>query len=150
MKKIFLYAILAIAFVSCGSARQFVKFTDKEPLSEDKGRVYVMLRGNHELSIFCDDELTGRIDKNGYLAFDLPVGLHKLGATPHAHAGITLGAAEGEDIFKMNIKGGRTYYLELVFRGNVRNVRYAFRLLDEEAGKTTLRHSTKPQLNYID
>lgn len=150
MRKVLFYAILAIIFVSCGNARQYIKFTGEEPLSENKGCVYVILNGHHELSFFCDDELIGKIDKRGYLAFDLPIGLHKLGATPHAHAGITLGAAKGEDIFKVNVKKDRIYYLMLVSIGNIKNVKYSFRVLDDKKAKKTLKHLSKPQLNYID
>ena len=40
MKKVFLYAFLAISLVSCGGlAKQFVTFTGDQPLQEGKSRI---------------------------------------------------------------------------------------------------------------
>jgi lipoprotein len=80
MKKVFLYAFLAISLVSCGGlAKQFVTFTGDQPLQEGKSRIYVMfcnysMSSTPIISLFCNENLIGTIDHDGYLAFDVPSG----------------------------------------------------------------------------
>lgn len=157
MKKVFLYAFLAITLVSCGGlAKQFVTFTSDQPLQEGKSRIYVMfcnysMSSTPIISLFCDENLIGTIDRDGYLAFDVPSGeKYSLEATTGRREGYTWNGNAGEDHFTINAKDGKSYYLKLSFGKRGKIGAYTFDYISKEEGERLIKRSPKPKLNYIE
>ena len=152
MKKVFLYAFLAISLVSCGGlAKQFVTFTGDQPLQEGKSRIYVMfcnysMSSTPIISLFCDE-----IDRDGYLAFDVPSGeKYSLEATTGRREGYTWNGNAGEEHFTINAKDGKSYYLKLSFGKRGKVGVYTFDYISKEEGERLIKRFPKPKLNYIE
>jgi hypothetical protein len=149
MKKITLI-ICAILLISCAPTKQFVAFSHDKMLDNNKGRIYVIkpsfVGSAVKTAIFCNDILIGNTINGSYLCWDIEEGTYVLGNTQFAHNGTTLGAGSGEDVFKINVKKGKTYYLRLSphFGG------LDFEILDTKRGEREIKGRKKPKLNYIE
>ena len=141
----------AMAFVSCASTKQYVSFTHDKPLEKGKGRVYVIkpcFAGSAvKVSIFCDDILIGNATNGSYLCWDLTEGEHTIGNTQFAHAGATLGAGKAEDVVRINVKDGKSYFIKISpkYMGGM-----DFNILTTKEGEQAIKGRKKPTLNYVD
>ena len=142
---------IAVAFASCASTKQYVSFTHDKPLEKGKGRIYVIKPGFAgsavKTSIFSDDVLVGSATNGSYLCWDVAEGMHKIGNTQFAHAGATLGAGSAEDIVRINVKDGNSYYIKISpkYLGGM-----DFNILSTKEGEQTIKGRKKPKLNYVD
>ncbi|WP_313599832.1 DUF2846 domain-containing protein [Epilithonimonas vandammei] len=149
MKKLLLLIIL-IFLVSCASTKQYVEFTHGKPIETGKGRMYVIKPSFYgsaiKIAVFCDDKLIGNATNGSYLAWDVEKGEHIIGNTQFAHAGATLGSGAGEDLFKINVKEGETYYL----KASPRIGGYDFKPLGKKSGESLIKGRKKPKQNYFE
>ena len=150
MKNLLSIIGLALFFISCAPTKQFVPFSHNQNLEETKGRIYVIkpaFKGAAvKTAIYCNDILIGNTANGSYLSWDVEEGLYIIGNTQHVHAGNTLGSASGEDIFRINVKKGKTYYLKQRphFGG------MGFEMLSSEDGKQAIDGRKKPKVNYAE
>lgn len=149
MKKL-AFLFFAIAFASCASTKQYVSFTHDKPLEKGKGRIYVIKPGFAgsavKTSIFSDNVLVGSATNGSYLCWDVAEGMHTIGNTQFAHAGATLGAGAGEDILRINVKDGISYYIKISPKvGGME-----FNILNPKEGEQTIKGRKKPKINYVD
>jgi len=150
MKKLLSIIGLTLLFTSCVPTKQFVSFSHNKTLDENKGRIYVIkpsfVGAGVKTAIYCNDVLIGKTAKGSFLSWDVEEGLYTIGNTQHVHAGNTLGSASGEDIFRINVKKGKTYYLKQKphFGG------ISFEVLSAEKGKRIVDGRKKPKVNYIE
>ena len=149
MKKIsILLSILLLT--SCATTKKFQNFTHNEELSKDKARIYVIRTGFSggavSTSLFCDDILIGKTGGNGFLCWDVVEGKHTIGNTQLIHAGATLGAANNEDLFIINAKPSKTYYIKQYPRMGG----FSFEFLDNKQGENFLRGKSNPKINYAE
>lgn len=149
MKKTTLFLILLIS-ASCASTRQFQPFTHDNVLDSNKARIYVIRTGFSggavSTSLFCDDILIGKTGGNGFLCWDVEAGKHTIGNTQIINAGITLGAANHEDLFVINAKPGKTYYIKQYPRIGG----FSFDYMDNKQGENFLRGKSTPKINYAE
>lgn len=147
-KTILLLTIFLLA--SCASTKQYVSFAHGKPIESGMGRIYVIKPSFYgsaiKIAIFCDDKLIGNATNGSYLAWDVVKGEHVIGNTQFAHAGVTLGSGAGEDLFKINVKDGETYYI----KASLRFGGYDFKPLDKTEGEKLIRGRKKPKLNYFE
>lgn len=148
----YLYAFCAtVLLLACASTKQFVPFTHDKPIAQDKGRIYVIkpsFAGSAvKTSIFCDNELVGNASNGSYLCWDVTAGQHTIGNTQFAHAGATLGAGKAEDIVRINVKEGQSYYIRISpkYLGGM-----DFNILSRSEGEATIKGRKKPTLNYVE
>ena len=80
------------------------------------------------------------------MCWDVEEGICVIGNTQHVHNGTTLGSASGEDVFRINVKKGKTYYLKQVphFGG------IGFEIMDKEDGEKSVKSRKKPTVNYAE
>jgi hypothetical protein len=145
------FSLLALlTMLSCASTKQYTSFSHEKELQPGMGRIYLIkpsfVGSAVKVSIFCDDKLIGNVANGSYLAWDTPVGEHTIGNTQFAHAGATLGAARGEDLIRVNVKDGQTYYIRITPKVG----RMEFTILDKVDGERQIKGRKKPKLNYID
>jgi hypothetical protein len=149
MKKIVLLLLTLITF-SCATTKQFQNFTHNKALDSNKARIYVIRTGFSggavSTSLFCDDVLIGKTGGNGFLCWDVEEGKHTIGNTQLIHAGATLGAAKSEDLFIINAKPGKTYYIKQY----PRIVGFSFEFLDNKLGENFLKGKSNPKINYVE
>ncbi len=149
MKKNFLYIFLLI-LGSCATTTQFQKFTQSTEIENNKARIYVIRPGFKggavSTAIYCNDVLIGKTGGNGYLCWDVVEGKYTIGNTQIIHAGITLGSVNSEDLFIINAKVGKIYYLKQYphFGG------FSFDILSKEEGESYLKGKSKPKVNYTE
>lgn len=150
MKKILLIISLMILTISCSPTKQFVAFSHSQPIEGNKGRIYVIkpafVGSAVKTAIYCNDVLVGNTANGSYLCWDVEEGMYIIGNTQHVHNGTTLGSASGEDVFRINVKKGKTYYLKQVphFGG------ISFEIMDKEDGKKSVKSRKKPTVNYAE
>ena len=149
MKK--LSIIMSILLLtSCATTKQFQNFTHKIELDKVKSRIYVIRTGFSggavSTSLFCDDVLIGKTGGNGFLCWDVEEGMYIIGNTQHVHNGTTLGSASGEDIFRINVKKGKTYYL----RQSPHFGGISFEIIDNAEGEKSIKSRKKPTVNYAE
>lgn len=143
--------LLAVFLTSCASTKQYVSFTHDKPLEKGKGRIYVIKPGFAgsavKVSVFCDDVLIGNATNGSYLCWDIGEGMHTVGNTQFAHAGATLGAATAEDIFRINVKDGNSYYIKISpkYLGGME-----FNILSTKEGEKIIKGRKKPKQNYVE
>jgi hypothetical protein len=149
MKKTLLFLTVLIT-ASCASTKQFQNFTHNKPLENNKARIYVIRTGFSggavSTSLFCDDVLIGKTGGNGFLCWDVEEGKHTIGNTQLIHAGATLGAANNEDLFIVNAKLGKTYYIKQYPRMGG----FSFEFMDNKNGENFLRGKSNPKINYVE
>ena len=150
MKKIISIICVLFLISSCGPTKQFVKFSHDKTLESNKGRIYIIkpsfVGGGVKTSIFCNDVLVGSTLNGSYLCWDTDEGTNVIGNTQFVHNGSTLGAGSGEDVFKINVKKGETYYLKLSpHLGGI-----DFEILDDKIGERLIKGRKKPKINYIE
>lgn len=149
MKKISIFCLL-LSIISCAPTKQFVAFSHNKPIESNKGRIYVIkpafVGSAVKTAIFCNDVLVGNTANGSYLCWDVEEGIYIIGNTQHVHNGTTLGAASGEDIFRINVKAGKTYYLRQVphFGG------ISFELIDNLEGEKSIQSRKRPTVNYAE
>ena len=149
MKKSIL--LLAILFLSsCASTKQYAEFTHGKTIESGMGRIYVIKPSFYgsaiKIAVFCDDKLIGNATNGSYLAWDVEKGEHIIGNTQFAHAGATLGSGAGEDLFRINVKDGETYYI----KASPRIGGYDFKPLDKKEGERLIKGRKKPKQNYVE
>jgi hypothetical protein len=149
MKK--LSIIMSILLLtSCATTKQFQNFTHNKTLENNKARIYVIRTGFSggavSTSLFCDDVLIGKTGGNGFLCWDVEEGKHTIGNTQLIHNGSTLGAAKSEDLFIINAKPGKTYYIKQY----PRIVGFSFEFLDNVQGERFLKGKSNPKQNYVE
>lgn len=149
MKK--LSIIMSILLLtSCATTKQFQNFTHNKELESNKSRIYVIRTGFSggavSTSLFCDNVLIGKTGGNGFLCWDVEEGKHTIGNTQLIHAGATLGAANNEDIFVINAKPGKTYYIKQYPRFGG----FSFEFLDNNQGERFLKGKSNPRQNYVE
>ena len=150
MKKILLFTFVFIIIISCSPTKQFVAFTDGNTIEKNKGRIYVIkpaFAGSAvKTAIYCNDVLVGNTANGSYLCWDVEEGMYTIGNTQHVHSGNTLGTASGEDVFRINVKNGKTYYLKQVphFGG------ISFQMLNTDEGEKSIKGRKKPTVNYAE
>ena len=88
----------------------------------------------------------GKTGGNGYLCWDVLEGKYTIGNTQLIHAGITLGTANNEDLFIINAKAGKTYYIKQYPRFGG----FSFDFLDNTSGEEFLKGKSKPKVNYVE
>jgi len=143
--------LLAVLVTSCASTKQYVSFTHDKPLEKGKGRIYVIKPGFAgsavKVSVFCDDVLIGNATNGSYLCWDIAEGMHTVGNTQFAHAGATLGAGSAEDIFRINVKDGNSYYIKISpkYLGGM-----DFNILSTKEGEKIIKGRKKPKQNYVE
>jgi hypothetical protein len=150
MKHVFPLVTLII-LTSCGATKQFVPFTHDQPLKDGKGRIYI-IKPSFEWAglrypIFCDNVLVGSTKNGSYLCWDVKDGMHIIGNTHFTHSNSKLGSDSAENIVKINVKEGNSYYLKLspkIFKGMV------FKILSSEEGELNIKGRKKPKLNNIE
>ena len=149
MKQIF-YLFALLTLWNCASTKQYTTFTHGKEIQNGMGRIYVIkpsLVGSAvKVAIFCDDKLIGNATNGSYLAWDTSVGEHTIGNTQFAHAGATLGSGAGEDLLRINVKEGQTYYIKVSPRLGGMD----FKILDKEDGERQVKGRKKPKQNYIE
>ena len=149
MKKLFTLLFICI-LASCATSKQFQQFTHASVLDANKARIYVIRTGFSggavSTSLFCDDVLIGKTGGNGFLCWDVEEGKHVIGNTQLIHAGATLGAAHNEDIFVINAKPGKTYYIKQYPRFGG----FSFEFLDNNQGEKFLKVKSNPRQNYVE
>lgn len=143
--------ILIVLFLnSCASTKQFQNFTHNKVLDNNKARIYVIRTGFSggavSTSLFCDDVLIGKTGGNGFLCWDVEEGKHRIGNTQLIHAGATLGAANNEDLFVINAKLGKTYYIKQYPRMGG----FSFEFLENKEGIKFLKGKSNPKQNYVE
>jgi hypothetical protein len=150
MKKIISNFCLLILIISCASTKQFQNFTHNKELESNKARIYVIRTGFSggavSTSLFCDDVLIGKTGGNGFLCWDVEVGKHTIGNTQLIHNGSTLGSAHNEDLFVINAKPGKTYYIKQYPRFGG----FSFEFLDNVQGERFLKGKSNPKQNYVE
>jgi hypothetical protein len=149
MKNILILITIILTF-SCASTKQFQKFTHNSPIENKMARIYIIrpgfAGGAVSTSIFCNDILIGKTGGNGYLCWDVEEGKYTIGNTQLIHSGSTLGSANSEDIFVVNAKSGKTYYIkEYPRRGG-----FSFEFLDNKEGEKFLKGKSGPKINYVE
>ena len=150
MKKFIATLSVLIIITSCAPTKQFVAFQHNNPIEDSKGRIYVIkpafVGSAVKTAIFCNDILVGNTANGSYLCWDVEEGICVIGNTQHVHNGTTLGSASGEDVFRINVKKGKTYYLKQVphFGG------ISFELMDKEEGEKSVKSRKKPTINYAE
>jgi hypothetical protein len=150
MKKIISTLYVFIIITSCAPTKQFVAFQHNNPIEDSKGRIYVIkpafVGSAVKTAIFCNDILVGNTANGSYLCWDVEEGICVIGNTQHVHNGTTLGSASGEDVFRINVKKGKTYYLKQVphFGG------ISFEIMDKEEGEKSVKSRKKPTINYAE
>lgn len=149
MKKLSII-ISILLLTSCATTKQFRNFTHNKELDKDKSRIYVIRTGFSggaiTTSLFCDDVLMGKTGGNGFLCWDVEEGKHVIGNTQIINAGVTLGAAYNEDLFVINAKPGKTYYIKQYPRIGG----FSFEFLDNKQGENFLRGKSNPKINYVE
>jgi hypothetical protein len=149
MKK-YILLVIVLLIVSCATTKQFQKFTHNATLEPSKARIYVIrpgfAGGAVQTSIFCNDLLMGKTGGNGYLCWDVIEGKYTIGNTQLIHAGITLGTANNEDLFIINAKAGKTYYIKQYPRFGG----FSFDFLENTIGEEFLQGKSKPKINYAE
>jgi hypothetical protein len=149
MKKYFLILTL-ITIAGCAPTKQFQKLTHNTELANEKARIYIIRRGFAggavSTSVYCNNVLIGKTGGNGFLCWDVEEGKHVIGNTQLIHAGATLGSAHNEDLFVINAKPGKTYYIKQYPRFGG----FSFEFLDNKEGEAFLKGKSKPKQNYID
>jgi hypothetical protein len=150
MKKIIFTLCLLILIIGCASTKQFQNFTHNKTLENNKSRIYVIRTGfsggGVSTSLFCDDVLIGKTGGNGFLCWDVEEGKHTIGNTQLIHAGATLGAAHNEDLFVINAKPGKIYYIKQYPRLGG----FSFEFLDNNQGERFLKGKSNPKQNYVE
>ena len=149
MKKTLLF-LIALIIASCATTKQFQNFTHNKELEKDKARVYVIRTGFSggavSTSLFCDDVLIGKTGGNGFLCWDVEEGKHVIGNTQLIHAGATLGAANNEDLFVINAKPGKIYFIKQYPRIGG----FSFEFMNNKQGESFLRGKSSPKINYVE
>lgn len=149
MKKILLL-IIALSAVSCATTKQFQNFTHNKELDSNKARIYVIRTGFSggavSASLFCDDVLIAKTGGNGFLCWDVEEGKHVIGQTQLIHAGATLGAANNEDLFVINAKPGKKYYI----KQSPKLGGFNFVFMDNVQGEKFLKGKSNPKQNYVE
>lgn len=139
-----------LVLASCATTKQFQPFTHSTELEKTKARIYVVrpgfAGGAVSTSVFCNDVLIGKTGGNGYLCWDVTEGKYRIGNTQLIHAGATLGTAHNEDLFVINAKPGKTYYI----RQYPRLGGFSFEFLDNKKGETYLKGKSGPKINYVE
>lgn len=143
--------LLSTISISCVSTKQYQVFTHEKEINLTKARIYVMrpssmLGASVKTSIFCNDVLIGNTGNDSYLCWDVPEGVYTIGTTQFAHAGITLGAAAGEDVFVVKATAGKIYYIKQYPRFGG----FAFELLNQKKGEKAIKRKKSPKLNYVE
>lgn len=149
MKKLSILLIILL-LDSCASTKQFQNFTHNKILDNNKARIYVIRTGFSggavSTSLFCDDVLIGKTGGNGFLCWDVEEGKHIIGNTQLIHAGATLGAANNEDLFIINAKPGKTYYIKQYPRLGG----FSFEFIENKEGVRFLKGKSDPKQNYVE
>ena len=149
MKNTLLFLIVLITG-SCASTKQFQNFTHNKTLDNNKARIYVIrpgfTGGAVSTSLFCDDVLMGKTGGNGFLCWDVEEGKHVVGNTQLIHAGATLGAANNEDLFVINAKPGKIYFIKQYPRMGG----FSFEFMDNKEGGKFLKGKSTPKINYVE
>lgn len=139
-----------LILASCATTTQFQKFTQSTEIEKNKARIYIIRPGFKggavSTSIFCNDILIGKTGGNGFLCWDVEEGKYTIGNTQLIHAGSTLGSANNEDVFTINAKAGRIYYL----RQYPRLGGFSFEILNKEKGESYLKGKSAPKVNYVE
>jgi len=149
-EKILSIILVTILISSCAPTKQFVAFSHNKPIEGNKGRIYVIkpafVGSAVKTAIYCNDILVGNTANGSYLCWDVEEGMYVIGNTQHVHNGTTLGTASGEDVFRINVKKGKTYYLKQVphFGG------ISFEIIDNEEGEKSVKSRKKPTVNYAE
>jgi hypothetical protein len=149
MKKIIFLFLLSF-LISCSTTKQYVAFSHGKEIPSGMGRIYVIkpsfVGSAVKVAIFCDDKLIGNATNGSYLAWDIENGNHIVGNTQFAHAGATLGSGAGEDLLRINVKEGETYYTKVSPRFGGMD----FKILDKSEGEKLIKGRKKPVQNYIE
>ena len=150
MKKNTLFICALVLAFGCSPTKQFVAFTDGNPIENNKGRIYVIkpaFAGSAvKTAIYCNDVLIGNTANGSYLCWDVEEGMYTIANTQHVRSGNTLGTGSGEDVFRINVKNGKTYYLKQVphFGG------ISFEILNNNDGEKSINGRKKPKVNYAE
>jgi len=149
MKKISIL-LLTILLASCATSKQFENFTHNKELKSNKARIYVIRTGFSggavSTSLYCNNLLIGKTGGNGFLCWDVEEGKHTIGNTQLIHNGSTLGSANNEDLFIINAKAGKTYYIKQYPRFGG----FSFEFLNNQEGERFLKGKSSPKQNYIE
>lgn len=150
MKKLIIIFSIFLIITGCSPTKQFVAFSHDQTKAENKGRIYVIkpsfVGSAVKTAIYCNDVLVGNTANGSYLCWDLEEGMYVIGNTQHVHNGNTLGSASGEDVFRINVKKGKTYYL----RQSPHFGGISFVIMDTKEGENTIKSRKKPKVNYAE
>ena len=150
MKRIIFIITTLLLITSCSPTKQFVSFSHNKPIEDNKGRIYVIkpafVGSAVKTAIYCNDVLVGNTANGSYLCWDVEEGMYIIGNTQHVHNGTTLGSASGEDVFRINVKKGKTYYL----RQSPHFGGISFEIIDNAEGEKSIKSRKKPTVNYAE
>lgn len=142
MKIILLAFFISIMF-GCVSSSQFVKYAHEEDLGSGSARIYVLrpsiFGSAFRMKVFANDKLIGKTGPKSYLCWDVPEGEYTLKSS-----------AENVDVFTVNAKAGKTYFMKQKYQQGIFSVRSSLEHLEERDGPALISKLKQPEVNYTE
>lgn len=141
--KIILLAIFSLTMFGCASTSQIVKFQHEKELHSGSARIYILrpsiLGSAFRMKVYANDKFIGKTGPKGYLCWDVTEGEYILKTS-----------AENVDLFTVNAKAGKTYYIKQKYKQGILSVRSSLELLEEKEGRAIVSKLKQPTVKYTE